>query len=95
MPILPWLSAIRNLPLPAVLCQNGGRGLPPMIRQEQYEIWVQSSSSKWDILGAFRDLDLASAVAKNHSRRSRLICVTFEYGKMISQESVAELGRIA
>lgn len=63
-----------------------------MIRQEQYEIWVQSGISKWDILGSFKDLDLASTVAKNHSCRTRLICVTFEYGKMISQESVAELG---
>jgi len=63
-----------------------------MIRQEQYEIWVQSGSSKWDILGSFQDLDLASTVAKNHSGRTRLICVTFEYGKLISQESIAELG---
>jgi hypothetical protein len=63
-----------------------------MIRQEQYEIWVQSSSSKWDILGSFQDMDLASTVAKNHSGRTRLICVTFEHGKLISQESVAELG---
>lgn len=62
-----------------------------MIRQEQYEIWVQNnSSSKWDILGSFQDMDLASTVAKNHTGRTRLICLTFEYGKLISQESVAE-----
>lgn len=61
-----------------------------MIRQEQYEIWVQNNSSKWDILGSFQDMDLASTVAKNHSGRTRLICLTFEYGKLISQESVAE-----
>jgi len=66
-----------------------------MIRQEQYEIWVQSGISKWHILGSFRDLDVASALAKNRSGRTRLICVTFEHGKMISQESVAELGKIA
>jgi hypothetical protein len=66
-----------------------------MIRQEQYEIWVQSGNRKWDILGSFRDLDMASTVAKNHSGRTRLIRVTFEFGKMISQESVAELGAIA
>lgn len=64
-----------------------------MIRQEQYEIWVQSGSSKWDILGSFQDMDLASTVAKNHRGRTRLICVTFEYGKLISQESVAEMYR--
>jgi hypothetical protein len=63
-----------------------------MIRQEQYEIWVQRGSSKWDILGSFQDMDLASTMAKNHSGRARLVCVTFEYGKMISQESVVEMG---
>ena len=63
-----------------------------MIRQEQYEIWVQSGSSKWDILGSFQDLDLASTVAKNHSGRTRLICVTFEYGRLISQESILDSG---
>jgi hypothetical protein len=35
---------------------------------------------------------LASTVAKNHRGRTRLICVTFEYGKLISQESIAEQG---
>ena len=62
-----------------------------MIRQEQYEIWIQSSSKRWDMLGCFRDREMASMLAKNHPVRARLICVTFEYGKMISQESVAEL----
>ena len=64
----------------------------PMIRQEQYEIWVQSSLNKWNMLGCFPDLDLASTIAKSRSTRTRLVCVTFEYGKMISQESIAELG---
>lgn len=63
-----------------------------MIRQEQYEIWIQSNSRRWDMLGCFPDRELASMLAKNHPVRARLICVTFEHGKMISQESVAELG---
>jgi hypothetical protein len=62
-----------------------------MIRQEQYEIWVQSSASRWELLGCFSDVVLAATLAKNRPVRSRLICITFEYGKMISQESVAEL----
>jgi hypothetical protein len=66
-----------------------------MIRQEQYEIWIQSGASRWDMLGCFPDVDMASALAKNHPVRSRLICITFEYGKMISQESVAEMGNPA
>jgi hypothetical protein len=65
-----------------------------MIRQEQYEIWVQSSLSRWDMLGCFRDMDLATTVATNHSARTRLICVTFEYGKMISQNLVQEMGPV-
>lgn len=63
-----------------------------MIRQEQYEIWVQKDVLRWDMLGCFRDMDLANTVASNHSDRTRLICVTFEYGKMISQDLVQELG---
>jgi hypothetical protein len=61
-----------------------------MTRQEQFEIWIQSGSARWDMLGCFQDADLASSLARNHSSRSRLICVTFEHGKMISQEVVAE-----
>jgi len=63
-----------------------------MIRQQQYEIWVQSNRSRWDMLGCFRDMDLASTVATNHSARTRLIRVTFEYGRMISQDLVREQG---
>jgi len=63
-----------------------------MIRQEQYEIWTQSGTNKWDMLGCFPDLTLAAIMARNHSGRTRLICLTFEYGKMISQEMVAEMG---
>jgi len=63
-----------------------------MIRQEQYEIWTQSGTNKWDMLGCFQDLTLAAIMARNHSGRTRLICLTFEYGKMISQEMVAEMG---
>ena len=63
-----------------------------MIRQEQYEIWAQSGARKWDMLGCFQDLTLAAIMARNHCGRTRLICITFEYGKMISQEMVTEMG---
>jgi hypothetical protein len=63
-----------------------------MIRQEQYEIWVQQGEKKWEMLGSFQDLGIASMIAKNRSRRTRLICITYEYGKMISQDLVEELG---
>ena len=63
-----------------------------MIRQEQYEIWVQSGNNKWDMLGCFEDLTLAAIMARNHPARTRLICITFEHGKMISQDLVTEMG---
>ena len=64
------------------------------IRQEQYEVWVQKSEKKWEMLCAFQDLSVASAIAKNRPGRSRtrLICITYEYGKMISQDLIEELG---
>ena len=65
-----------------------------MIREQQYEIWVQSGLLRWDMLGCFRDMNLATTVAANHSARMRLICVTFEYGKMIAQDLVQELGPV-
>jgi|SRR5947207_10984231 len=84
-----WPSVTFQLALPL---GEFRQGTFPMIRQEQYEIWVQSSLNKWNMLGCFPDLDLASTIAKSRSARTRLVCVTFEYGKMISQESIAELG---
>ena len=62
------------------------------IRQEQYEVWVQKSEKKWEMLYSFKDLGVASAIAKNRPSRTRLICITYEYGKMISQDLIEELG---
>jgi hypothetical protein len=62
------------------------------IRQEQYEVWVQRGEKKWEMLCSFQDLGVASAIAKNRPSRTRLICITYEYGKMISQDLVEELG---
>lgn len=62
------------------------------IRQEQYEVWVQRSEKKWEMLCSFQDLSMASAIAKNRRNRTRLICITYEYGKMISQDLIEELG---
>ena len=63
-----------------------------MIRQEHFEVWVQSAETKWEMLCSFQDLDMASAIAKNRPSRTRLICITYEYGKIISQDLVEELG---
>ena len=64
----------------------------PTIRQEQYEVWVQKSEKKWEMLCSFQDLGMACTIAKNRPSRTRLICITYEYGKMISQDLIEELG---
>ena len=90
-----WSGALtlRNLLWGARIWHNPARkGNLPMIRQEQYEIWVQSGDSKWDMLGCFEDLTLAAIMARNHPARTRLICITFEHGKVISQELLTEMG---
>jgi hypothetical protein len=63
-----------------------------MDRYEQFEIWAQSGLSKWEMLASFADLSLASAIAQNREGRTRLICVTCEQGRMISQNLVEEMG---
>lgn len=65
-----------------------------MDRQQQYEIWVQSDLRKWEMLASFPELGIAAAVAQNRKSRTRLICVTMEKGKMISQNLVEEVGSI-
>jgi len=62
-----------------------------MIRQEQYEIWVQKES-KWEMLACFKDFGTAEAMTRHRSNRMRMIQITYENGKMISQESIAEIG---
>ena len=63
-----------------------------MKRQEQYEIWIQSGIRKWEMLASFLDLDIASSLARGRNGRTRLICVKFESGKLVSQELVEEVG---
>jgi hypothetical protein len=65
-----------------------------MDRQEQFEIWVQQGLRKWEMLASFADPAIASALAQNRKGRTRLICVTCEQGRMVSQEMVEEVGFI-
>ena len=64
-----------------------------MARWEQYEIWTEKKDAKkWEILGAFPAVELASAMASGRSGRVRIIQTTYEDDKLISQEVIAELG---
>jgi hypothetical protein len=63
-----------------------------MAKWKQYELWVQTSENKWEIVGIFPSTELATAVANARSSRARLIEVLYEGSKMLGQEIIAELG---
>ncbi len=61
-------------------------------RNEQYEIWVQHGLSRWEMLASFPDREIAFDLLQNRHGRTRLICVAFEQGRMVSQDLVEESG---
>lgn len=63
-----------------------------MAKWKQYELWVQTGESKWEMVGVFPTPDIPSAVASARSTRSRLIEVLYEDSKLLGQEVIAELG---
>ncbi len=62
-----------------------------MPRIEQYEIWAQNGD-KWELASAFRDFDVASAVARLRSSRVRLMHVVYEDGQVVEKQVIAEIG---
>ena len=58
---------------------------------EQFEVWVREGG-KWQMIAAFHDFDVASAVARNRSSEMRLIHAVYQNGKLVSQDVLAELG---
>jgi hypothetical protein len=63
-----------------------------MAKWKQYELWVQTGESKWEMVGVFPTTELATAVANSRNARSRLIEVLYDGSKLLGQEVVAELG---
>jgi hypothetical protein len=63
-----------------------------MARWEQYEIWTEKDAKKWEMLGVFPAVELASALASGRSGRVRIIQTIYEDDKLISQEIIADLG---
>jgi hypothetical protein len=63
-----------------------------MAKWKQYELWVQTSETKWEIVGVFPSTELATAVANARTARTRLIEVIYEGNKLMGQEIIAELG---
>jgi len=64
-----------------------------MSRFEQYEIWLQHGS-RWEFLASFMDFEIAKAMAGTRSRGVRLLLVTYESDKKLSEEVIAEIGAI-
>ena len=62
-----------------------------MARWEQYEIWVQNGE-RWEMLASFLDFEVASAVARNHSSKMKLILATYEDSTVVAKDVIAELG---
>lgn len=62
-----------------------------MARIEQFEVWTQNGD-KWELSSAFRDFDVASAVARSRSTRVRLMHVVYEDGKVVEKQVMAEIG---
>jgi len=63
-----------------------------MAKWKQYELWVQTGNSKWEIIGLFPSTELATAVANARGSRARLIEVLYDGSKMLGQEIIAEIG---
>ena len=62
-----------------------------MPRIEQYEIWAQNGD-KWELASAFRDFEVASAVARSRTARVRLMHVVYEDGRVVEKQVIAAIG---
>jgi hypothetical protein len=65
-----------------------------MAKWKQYELWVQISEDKWEIVGQFPNAELPTAMAKARSNRTRLIEVQYDGSRLLGQELVLEIGTV-
>jgi len=59
------------------------------MRWEHFEVWAEKAG-KWEMVGAFLDFDVASAVARNYTYRMRLMHLVFEDGKKVQLASIPD-----
>ncbi len=62
-----------------------------MSRFEQFEVW-EFNGGQWVFIASFRDFELANVMARRRTYRVRLLHVTYEDGKPVSQQVLAEIG---
>lgn len=67
-----------------------------MERWEQYEVWAMpdTENARWEMVAAFQDFEVASAVARKRKRNVRLIQAVYEGNKLIEKHILADLGHI-
>ena len=67
-----------------------------MERWEQYEVWVMpdSENPRWEMVAAFEDFEVASAVARKRQRKVRLIHAVYDGNKLIEKHVLADLGQV-
>lgn len=67
-----------------------------MERWEQYEVWAmpESENARWEMVAAFQEFEVASAVARKRKRNVRLIHAVYEGNKLIEKHILADLGQI-
>ncbi len=61
------------------------------MRFEQYEIWVPNDGH-WEMIGTFRDFDVAATVASSRGRRLRLVRAIYEEGQRVQEDVLADVG---
>lgn len=61
------------------------------MRWEHFEVWADKKG-RWELIGAFLDHDVASAVARNYTYRMKVVHAVFEDGKRIEEQTLVELG---
>jgi hypothetical protein len=60
---------------------------------EQFEVW-KLNGDKWELASWFHELDVAGAVARSRRGGVRLIRATYEDGRVLKTETLADIGAI-
>jgi hypothetical protein len=62
-----------------------------MAKWEQYEVW-SLNGEKWELVAWFHDFDVANAIMRKRTYRTRLIHAVYEDAQRVHEDLLAELG---
>jgi hypothetical protein len=60
-------------------------------RFDQYEVW-EFNNGRWELIGAFREFDVANVLAHRRTYRVRLMHVVYENDKPVQRDVLTEIG---